>query len=250
MRFKLQLFAITAITFLNIVNVDIAVANAETIDMKITARELINFKKLMENYSEQYDELVQEINSGEIEFVRVKALRSFYPSTKYYTPFSESVIKRMTAFAFIADTEEDLTKSNEALSSYRELLSQHLVNFDVLSFALTLARADVKYGDELKLKEIRDLIIKDLTSLYNVGKTPERAYDIATYGEETFILEQLNAKVLKSEVYQVSRVFYNVHDIQTPDGEFAQIFMNVTEPLRKVKIRQMVREQEERRTIQ
>ena len=250
MRIKLLFLTVSAlITFTTVITT--AVHANERYDMKISNREILNYERVTANYTELYESLVDEVlTSGEIDFAKARTLRTYYPNTRYYTPFSENLIKRMTAFAYIADTTANLTEVNDALAEYRTLLSQNIANFDVLTFALTLARADVRYGDEIMLNDIRRHMIQDLTNIHEVGRTPEKAYKIVTYGEETFVLEQLNAKVISSEVFQVSRSLFNVHEIETLDGEVEQIYMNVTSPLRNLKIRQIFNEQRERRTIQ
>lgn len=252
MRIKYLFLTISAyiITFANVATTS-AWANDQRYDMKINNREILNYERVTANYTELYDTLVEEVmRDGNADFAKVRTLRTYYPNTQYYTPFSENLIKRMTAFAYIADTAANLTEVNDALAEYRALLTQNIANFDVLTFALTLARADVRYGDEILLNDMRKLMIQDITNIHDVGKTPEKAYKIVTYGEETFVLEQLNAKVLESEVFQVSRSLFNVHEIETLDGEVEQIYMNVTSPLRNLKIRQIFNEQRERRTIQ
>ncbi len=229
--------------------VSAASLDTANLEMKISPREVEHYKKITVSYSKAYKEFADEVYKGTVDHARIKSMRAYYPQTTEYTPFSESIINRMTGFAYIADTSSDLGEVNDALDEYRKLLREHIVNFDILSFALTLARADVRYGDEIMLNQIRKHIIEDLTGMYNVGKTPDRAYTIATYGEETFILEQLNANVISSELFKVGRSFYNVHEIETPNGDVRQIYMNVTGPIRNVRLRQIVRDQQERLTI-
>lgn len=217
------------------------------LELKITPREIQHYKKVSEGYTTAYTDLMEEINRGRVDLARIRSLRAYYSKTKDYTPFSEGIINRMTAFGYIADTSTDQVEINDALVEYREILNKHIANFDVITFALTLARADVRYGDELLLNDIRKELIQDLMGGgFNMGKSPERAHTIATYGEETFILEQYGATVKDSEMFKVGRSFYNVHEIVLPNGDFEQIYMNVTDPIRNVRLQQIVRENEEK----
>lgn len=219
------------------------------LEMKIQPREVLHFKKLSEAYTKGYRDIVDELHKGELRNGRIRTLRTFYPKTDDYTPFSKSIINRMTALAYMADTSTDQTQVNDALSEYRDLLNKHIANFDVITFALTMARANVMFGDSIMLKAVRDALIDDLTSMVNVGDTPERAYIISTYGEETFILEQMGATVKKSDIFKVGRSYYHVHDVENAKGEFQQVYTNITDPIRSTKLKQLVRKSEERKTL-
>ncbi len=225
-------------------------ANRESnLEFKITPRQIQHYKQSMQGYEKAYDNMLADINRGKVDAARIRSIRNYYPKTRDYTPFSEKVINRMTAFAYIADTNTNQIESNNALVEYKEMLDKHIINFDVLTFALTLARADVRYGDALLLNEIRQGLIKDLNRDINIGKTPKNAYTIATYGEETFILEQYGGVVKDSELFKVGRAFFNVHEVELPDGELIQIFMDVTDPIINIRLQQILRENQARTII-
>lgn len=248
MRIKKLLF-ICAATMLFGSNAGAASLEKKALEMKITPREIQHYKKVSVSYTKAYEDLAAEVNKGIVDQSRIRSMRAYYSKTKEYTPFSESLINRMTGFAYVADTSSDMAEVNNALAEYKKLLDNHIINFDVLNFALTMARADVRFGDELLLNKIRQYLIKDLTGLINIGKTPERAYTIVAYGEETFVLEELNANIIDSELFKIGRSFFNVYEIETPEGEYVQVYMNVTEPIRNIRLRQIIRDQEERANI-
>ncbi len=219
------------------------------LEMKITPREVLHYKKVSEGYTKGYSDILKEIKKGRIDVTRIGAIRTYYPKTMDYTPFSETIINRMTAFAYIADTSSDQAEVNNALAEYQNLLDKHLANFDVLTFALTMARVDVRFGDELLINSIRKKMVEDLTHGLLKGTGPDRAYIISTYGEETYVLEQYGGVVKNSELFKVGRSFYNVHDVELSDGTVEQIFMNVTDPIRNIRLQQLVRESETRIVI-
>ncbi len=220
-------------------------------DLKITQRELATWQQSEQRYEQSYDTALREVKEGKLNLQnRVRAMRVYYSWTSQYTPFSEKIIDELTRYAYKADTETEPREINKALAQYRNLLDKHIVNLDVLDFAITLSLADVRYGDSIFLKNVRAAIINSLTEIINVGKTPESPYRIITYGEETYILGTFNGgRIEKSEIYNVDRTFYNVHDISMPNGQYLQIYMDVTAPIRNVKIKQIVSEKKERINI-
>lgn len=249
MRLKFTLYI--CLSFLAFITTEAiaASAGAPETEVKIDPRELDRYQRVTTRYTEGYNAVLKELREGMREGGRINMLRTYYPQTKQYTPFSKNIIDLMTYQAYIADTSADQAEINDALAQYRVLLNDHMANLDVITFALTLARVDVRYGDEIFIKKMRDGLIKSLTDLENIGKTPERAYMISSYGEETYVLNQYGGTLQKSEIHNVGRLFYNVHDIILPNGQFEQIYMDVTAPIRNVKMKQILRERSQRTVI-
>lgn len=202
-------------------------------NLSFTAYELSEWKIRQSRSEKDYKGRVFNVltEGKKLTHNNIVTIRSLYPLTPYYDPFGTSVIKRMTHFAYIADTASAPDEVNGALKEYRDLLCKHLANLDVVNYALTLSRANPHYGDEVILKAVRDGLLEEIKETEASGKTPDNAYAIVTYGEETFLLESLNATVEKSEIYEVNRKFYNVHDIVYEDGRYAQLYINLTSPI-------------------
>ena len=200
--------------------------------LEFTADDLNRWMLRQKRAVSSYDRRVSELQSGDSTVDRaIRAIRIAYSLTPDYDPFSTSTIKKLTFFAYTADMSEDPTEVNQALEDYRELLYRHLGNLDVIDYALTLARANPIYGDALRLKEIRDALRKDILSREMSGESPEEAYRVMTYGEETFLLGERNVTVDKSEIFRVNDKFYNVHDVTLSDGTPSQLFFDVTSPI-------------------
>lgn len=221
-------------------------ASAEISDIKkdISQRELDSWKRQIPRYTQQYDKILSGLykNSQQIE-QKLRLLRSYYVGTQQYSPFSRPILDKIAKYAMVLDTETDNVVINDALMSYRTLLDKHLMNLDVASFALTMSRIDVRFGDEIFYKKIRDALIKSFNGK-NLGLKPERAYNIVSYGEETYILEQLSSKIEHSKIYGINRKYYNVHDIITKEGKQLQIFMDITQPIRNILYSKIIEEQE------
>jgi len=168
----------------------------------------------------------------------VRSLRGSYAQTTFYTPFSDKVIDTLTRHAYVMDTSDDIAEVNDATRAYKDLLGKHIVNYDVLLYALNLSRADPKYGNTMFLTRVRDAIRDQLKVSHHFGSTPDKAYRIYSYGEETYVLNQYAAVVEGSDVYKVDRRYFNVHDLRMPDGTLKQIYVNVTAPILNVQILQ------------
>ena len=217
---------------------------------RILNRSIISWQNKSGRMTQMYEQLVRDIRSGKEKVEHnIKALRVYYTYTRYYEPFSKKLIDEMTKYAYIVDTSKDREEVNDALDKYREIISKHLAHLGVVSYALTLSRIDVRYGDEAFLKRVRDAIHDTWSTLPEPGTTPERAYNIITYAEGRYILETYGATVQKSEIYQVGKSYYDVRDIVTEDGEEMQIYFDVSTPIRTVQIIQGVIEKERKVTI-
>ena len=196
-------------------------------------KELGRWEQVQKRYTKRYEGRISEVMGGRenIDY-SITTLRIAYPRTPYYDPFGRFTIQKMTAFAYTADTSADQLEVNEALVGYRDLLYKHLVNLDVLEYALTLAHANPIFGNKIRLKEIYDALRKDIRGVSKRrGTIPEDAYRIVTYGEETYLLGVHKATVKKSEIYRVQNSFYNVHDVVLEDGQYSQFYFDVTWPI-------------------
>jgi len=214
---------------------------------EIRSREIDNWIMNARRLSARYEQLLIEIRSeGKSVKKNMSALRAYYVYTPYYDPFSKKLIDEMTEYAYIIDTSKDREKVNVALEGYRNIVNKHMAHLGVMSYALTLSRLDIRYGDKAFFKEARDAIQNSWLGLPQPGSSPDRAYEIVTYAEEEYLLASYGAKVQKSEVYQVGRSFYDVRDIMTEDGDSLQLFFNVTEPIRTVQIKRAIKAKEEK----
>ncbi len=219
-------------------------AQESKIEHDFSQRELDSWKNQVARYTGEYDKIVKEIykDFSKID-AKVRVLRSYYPRTEQYTPFSKRILDKMTRYASAIEDETDREVINKNLLSYRDLVSKHLMNFEILSFALTMSRIDVRFGSDVFFEKVRQALI-DSFYVEGMGKTPESAYYIVSYGEETYILEKIGGVIKNSELYKVHRKYYNVHDILGKNGEYQQIFMDVTVPIRNVLYKQVIREKQ------
>ncbi len=214
-------------------------------EFRSSPRTMGAWRNSMAEFTERYDTFVADIyrNPEHLES-QIGILRSYYARTEQYTPFSKSVLDEMTRYATVVMDEEgdgDREEINEALIAYKKLLDKHLTNFDVLSFALTMARVDVRFGDEIFYKRVMGTLIKNFARK-NMGSKPDRAYHIVSFGEEQYLLERYGGKIVKSEIYEVNGKYYNVHDLNTPDGAYVQIYMDITQPIKNVVYNRVVKD--------
>ena len=226
-----------------------AIAQKLTIEHDFSQRELDTWKNNIQRFTNKYDEILNNLyKNPQLIDGQIAILRSYYPRTRQYSPFAKHILDKMTKYAASLETISDMATINKTLISYQTLVNKHLVNFEVLSFAITMSQIDVRFGDALFYKKIRKALINNFNR-DGMGIVPETAYNIVSYGEETYILEHLGGKISHSEVYKVNKRYYNVHDMVTKEGEYRQIFMNVTDPIKNVLYNQVIREQEDKKII-
>ncbi len=205
-------------------------------EAKISSMHYEAWQKSVDEYGRQYNALLKRMVSGaESDRLdeKVPMLRSYYSKTMHYNPFSKHILDKLTEHAWVISESRDAKAVNDAVVAYHELLNKHLVNFGVLSFALTMSNIDVRYGDEIFYRNVMNSLIKSFAKSRR-GGTPERAYHIVSYGEENHILEGIGGRITASEVYVVGRKYYNVHDIMSEDGEYKQVFMDVSDPIKNM----------------
>ena len=219
-------------------------------ELNLADDELRRWSALSKSYTPQYEELVADLKAGRKDIKRsMLRLRNFYSYTPQYDPFAQDTIDEMVKNAYIIDTSDDNIAVNKALANYRELLDNHLANLDVVSYALMLSRLDVRFGDEYFLKDVRDAIRSVWDGQHGVGKEPQHPYKIATLAEMSYVVSTYGGEVVKSDVYTVARQVFDVRDIITEDGDYVQVFFDISKPIRNVAVRKAVREKEKKTVI-
>lgn len=202
---------------------------------EISRHQLLRWQEKLESGQTYYDRALQNAQQKQGDFKgAIASLRSNYGRTYDYTPFSKRIIEELTRLAFVADTSKDTTERNRTLNSYRSLLNKHLANINVVEFALTMSRANVMFGDEFFLKKVFDALYDDFYSDRDDGLTPATAYSIVTYGEESYILGEIGGELINSEVYKAGNRYFNVHSMNLPNGDFTQIYVDITTPVMTV----------------
>lgn len=222
-------------------------------EQEFKQREVLGKKRAIDIAGRNYAETVEKILNKSVSVQKyAKVLRNNYQNTMDYEPFAQSIISKLTEYAYIVDTSEDSTAVRIAQKSYNSLLYKHLGNFDVVGFALDMSRLDVRFGNEIMLRDLYRVYITNLKRDIRLekGKNPDYAFNIITYGEENFILGEIGGVVQKSEIYKVNRkTYYNVHDLIDGNGEFRQIFFNVSEPIVGLNLINLIREHDKAFTI-
>ncbi len=257
MRFIFALFGLFIISALPVhaANENIAglIMDEDIVDteLKTSIYELEEWSKYRSRITEQYNDTLRKLHVEPKKLAdKINRLRGYYSTTKQYQPFARPVLDRLTEYALIVEEDKDQVAVNKALLSYRRLLNSHLVNLDVLSFAILMSRVDVRFGDKNFLKKVKGILVYSLLFSYEYkGKSPKNPYSIVSYGEETRILQEIGGTINQSKVYQVSNRFYNVHDITLKDGSYLQIYMDVTAPIRSVLKNKALRKKEENEYI-
>ncbi len=221
-----------------------AFADLSEFKKNITPRELDSWRQQLPRYTDDYNKALKALylnNDPRKVEEKVRSLRSYYPRTEQYSPFSKEILDKITSHALILDSAIDNEVINDALSSYNALVGSHLMNFDVANFALTMARIDPRFGDDGFYEKVRNSLIK-VFYVEGRGRKAEFAYEIISYGEETYILDQIGGKIENSEIYNVGRRYYNVHEIIDEDGNYRQVFMDVTQPIKNTFYYQIIKE--------
>tara|TARA_R110002072_G_scaffold180003_1_gene336125 strand:- start:343 stop:1098 length:756 start_codon:yes stop_codon:yes gene_type:complete len=212
-------------------------SNAQSVDEKpleiiMPPHHIKKWKISMERADGSYQQTLQEFNKSPEDLKNnILRLRGIYPRTSRYAPFAKQVIDKLVGYAYIVDTSKDSLELNTALDDYRTLLDYHITNLDVLDLAITMARINIQFGDEQYFQTIKDGITAYITKRGKNGLTPDSAYKVLTYGEETYLLALTGGTIKKSLLYDVNGRYFNVHDIELPDGSPTQIYVDVTTPI-------------------
>ena len=218
--------------------------------VSLTDQEINRWSVISKDFSPSYEAMVMDLRSGKKDMrLGVSALRTYYPYTRSYTPFSDKIIDEMVGYAYIVDTSDDNVAVNRALANYRDLLNKHMANLGVVSYALTLSRLDVRFGDDLFLRKIRDTIRNSWSGRGNIGSEPQHPYKVVTFAEEEYILSTYGGEVVKSDIYKVSKQFFDVRDVVDDNGDYIQIYFDVSVPIRNVAMIKAVREKEQKTVI-
>ncbi len=222
-----------------------ASVDEEETEVFVSEREMVGWRNSAEKSAEEYARVIGEIKQGRGDlFSHIHALRAHYPRTAVYDPFARSTLKKMEQYAYIMDTSEDLREANEAAVEYRRLIDSHIVNWDVLEYAILMSSLDVRYGSERFLRSVQESLKRILDVPRLDGLSPGAAFPIVSSGEETYLLQKHGGVVQGSELYDITKKYYNVHDVVKEDGEFIQVFVNVTTPIRQLQVKRKAHRKE------
>ena len=200
----------------------------------------------LKKYTEQYDLLLSRLGEDPKRFKDdIRSLKNSYTLSEYYTPFPNNLLDLATHYAYVVDTSEDSKEVNDAILNFRELVNSHLVNLDILDFALTMSQLDVRFGDANFYKSVRDFLVEEITIQSEYCSTAQRACRVITYGEESYLLQQNGGTVKSSEIFHVAPHYYNVHTIEREDGTTSRFFVDVTTPIVNVMKTRFIYEREE-----
>lgn len=230
MRFALILCCLLTVN-MSSVHAETSSRRGVTQKSEMSPAQIRRWQRSLTQYTGYYDEALDSIRRGSENFdYDVERMRSYYVQSEYYTPFSKGVVDELSEYAYTIDTSEDQVEINEAYAAYQELVWAHLVNLDVLTFALSMSSLDARYGDGVLFKKVRRALLKSI--LWEGAKcdAPDQACRIVSYGEETYILGKIGGILKQSKIYKVNGQYYNVHDL-IKDGVGIQVYMNVTAPI-------------------
>ena len=146
-------------------------------------------------------------------------LRSLYTQMIFYQPESDLLMKellthsaRVQMAASKAPEKSERADYQSALDTYTGFIAMHVGHPDVMWMASILAKDDPSLGDPEIYAWIYDSL-KDLVLTFGDGQTPESAYEIATWGEETLIFGALGVQRLKTEPINAGFMRYNMHSV-------------------------------------
>ena len=159
------------------------------------------------------------------------ALRSEYTRTQQYDPIGEETLEAMRALAPKIQYAKDDEEAAPYLEDYNILLRDHIAHIAVVAQAIILSRENSRFGDLKKLQAIRDGLLESLLKNGD-GLKPETAYEIVTLAEETAVLRSGGYTLNGTQTYKTGVIYYNVHDVRTPDNLQGVVFTNVTLPMR------------------
>ena len=166
-------------------------------------------------------------------------LRSLYIQMIFYQPNSDSLMNelltrsaRVQAAASKIQDQDGAEDYQGKLKTYTEFVAMHVGHPDVMWMASILAKDDPALGDPAIYAWIYDRL-KRLVLGSGDGKTPESAYEIATWGEENLIFGTLGVQRLKTEAISAGFVRYNMHSVYNPETDSTStLFVNSTYPQR------------------
>ena len=240
------------ILFIAILNLPSAHAASSSVaeDIPVSAYEVRNWERRAEKRDSDYDFQLIQLKKSNIDYFRsgIKSLRNLYSFTSYYEPFSDRLIDEMTRYAYTVQNSKDTMKVNSSLEAYKELVDKHIANITVLNFAITMARVNALFGNPAYYERAREAVYEGITAGAD-GNRPQTAYHIVVRDEELMILARQGYEIEKSEVYDVNGAYYNVYDVRDKNGEFDQIFMNITRPVKVSYIKKYLARKQQTYTI-
>lgn len=159
----------------------------------------------------------------------IYTLVSAYMGTDNYDPFAQDTIDKLYELAYIADTsKDDAAVRDAAIKDFKALLDLHMANLTVVEKMIPLVQSTPALGD---VKFLRWMYQQLTRRLMNSGSGLDMAgaYQIATMGEESYILAQKKVKLLKTEVLNNGTRYYHIHLVEnTENGDVERVYMMLT----------------------
>jgi hypothetical protein len=152
------------------------------------------------------------------------ALRIAYSESSHYHPYiGEELWDALTKAANeVRDTGDNKSKTRYAaiyqthFGHYRA--QQHVVQFHA-SHKLNFLKLDLA-------KTASQQLVQALMRTGD-GRSPETAFKVIDVGEETMILQAINAQFRKRDVQQVNGIYLDIYDILNARGRNAAMYFNV-----------------------
>jgi hypothetical protein len=209
-------------------------------------------KKLLERRRQNkmnalYEKQVKSIYSRDQNAEKsLYTIRSFYPYTSQYDPFPDKLEEEIMRLSYEVENAETPEDEREALLDYNAFVSSHLANIDVLYWAISLAKQDVRFGNVSFYRWVRKKLIDSIfdipSSTSQQAKVPRRdgrsltnALHIVTFGEENVILGRVGGEVLSTDLRTQESSIYqyiNIHEIRdSKTGKTYYLYVNVSIPL-------------------
>lgn len=219
-------------------------------DIPVTSFEVRNWERRVEKRDADYDFNLIQLKKSNADYFRsgIRSLRNLYAFTSYYEPFSDRLVDEMTQYAYTVQNSKDSIRVNNSLKAYKELVDKHIANIAVLNFAITMARVNALFGNPAYYERAREAVYAGITAGVD-GNRPQTAYNIVVRDEELMILARKGYEIEKSEVYDVNGTYYNVYDVRDENGEFDQVFMNITKPVKVSYIKKYLARKQQTYTI-
>ncbi len=167
-----------------------------------------------------------------------------YMQSSWYDPIGEKIISELDNLS-----KRALNGEIGAFELYRELLTKHLAHIDVVLFAQEKSKEDKRFGSAKIYDRVARGIVQNVLASGN-GNTPEDAFDIITFGEETMLFAQLGLRPLSTEhKVRGMREFnhYIVEEVGT--GKKREVFINVYYPMSKIRF-DKAREEDRRNPLE
>lgn len=186
------------------------------------------------NMTEGYRDLIKGLYERDEDSRKImSSLRIYYPYTPQYSAFPDVLEDRLMELSYLAANEKDPEKARLALQDYRNFVNAHLGNMDVLFWAVSLSKQDVRFGNPVFLQEIYDSYVHAIFDNRD-GRSYQQRYAIYTFGEEMIILGHIGDKSVGKEMYEYGDSKLHVHDmVDGKTGRHYKLYIDVTAPLKR-----------------